>query len=328
MNAKPFLFSIADLHCDLLGYLAINQSHSPFDGHSRCSIPQMQKGNVYFQTLAIYSKTEKDSVASGMRQIAFFEQLPQLTGGMMSPHSKKEGAIRVVPAVENLSTIIGEDEPFEKGLQRFAEAEKKIGPFLYVSLTWNDENRFGGGNATDIGLKEDGKVFLDFLAERKWTAIDFSHTSDRLAADILNYIGQRKLSLTPIASHSNYRSVHKHPRNLPDEFAREIFQRGGVIGLNFVRGFTGSQPADFIRHVEHALNLGGEDHLCLGADFFPDDDIPPELDYLKPFFFPSLEDSSCYPEVFQLLAARFPQMILQKIAHENALHFIEKIHSS
>ena len=230
-----------------------------------------------------------------------------------------------MPAIENLSSTISEEEPLEKGLQRFAEWEKTIGPFLYVSLTWNDENRFGGGNATQKGLKEDGKVFLEFLADRKHTAIDLSHTSDALAADILNWIDQRQLSLTPIASHSNYRAMHDHPRNLPDEIAREVFRRGGVMGLNFVRGFIGAEIVDFIRHIEHGIALGGENQICLGADFFPDDDIPPTLNYLKPFFFPSLGNSGCYPDIFKLFVDHFPQNIVHKIAYENAMRMLQKL---
>jgi len=99
-------------------------------------------------------------------------------------------------------------------------------------------------------------------------AIDLSHTSDVLAQDILNFIDKRKLSLTPIASHSNFRVIAQVARNLPDEMAQEIIRRGGVIGLNFMRAFLGSQGiGNLNRQVEHASKLGVISHLCFGSDF-------------------------------------------------------------
>lgn len=312
---------IVDLHCDLLLYLSSGNNRSPFDDRSLSSIPQMQKGNILLQTLAVFTETGKNSVLEATKQIQIFKQLPQLSQNAFSLYTKKENAITVVPAIENASGIISEDELLEAGLKRLDEWNKTIGPFLYVSLTWNEENRFGGGNATKIGLKEDGKIFLDQLALTK-TAIDLSHTSDALAHDILNYIDQKKLSIIPIASHSNYRAIQDHPRNLPDDIAREIFKRRGIIGVNFVRPFIGNDPSAFIDHIEHALELGGEDLICFGADFFPEDDLPSTLDHLKPFFFPKLDNSSCYNDLLALLEKSFPRNVLEKISSANALKFL------
>lgn len=314
---------IVDLHCDLLLFLASGIDRSPFDDRSLSSIPQMQKGNILLQTLAIFTETGKNSVSEATKQIQIFKQLPQLSQNAFSLHSRKENAITVVPAIENASGLLGEDEPLDTGLKRFTEWSKTVGPFLYVSLTWNEENRFGGGNATQIGLKEDGKIFLDQLAQTK-TAIDLSHTSDALARDILNYIDHKHLSIIPIASHSNYRAIQDHPRNLPDDIAQEIFRRGGIIGVNFVRPFIGKDPSAFIDHIEHALKLGGEDHICFGADFFPEDDLPSTLDHLKPFFFPKLDHSSCYKDLLAILEKRFSRNVLEKISSRNALKFLKR----
>ncbi len=314
---------IVDIHCDLLLFLASGTDRSPFDDRSLSSISQMQKGNILLQTLAVFTETGKESVSQASKQIQIFTQLPQLSQNAFSLHSRKENAITVVPAIENASGLVGEDEPLETGLQRFVEWNKTVGPFLYVSLTWNEENRFGGGNATKIGLKEDGKVFLELLAQTK-TAIDLSHTSDSMAKDILNYIDKKNLSITPIASHSNYRTIQDNPRNLPDDIAQEIFQRGGIIGVNFVRPFIGKDSSAFIDHVEHALKLGGEDHICFGADFFPEEDLPSTLDHLKPFFFPKLDNSSCYQDLLALLEKRFSRNVLEKISSRNASKFLKR----
>ena len=157
-------------------------------------------------------------------------------------------------------------KPFENAIQSF-EAYQAVEKILYVSLTWNHENRFGGGNASQVGLKRDGELFLDYLSEQR-VAIDLSHTSDALAHDILNYIDRKGLKLTPIASHSSFRSIKDCPHNLPDDLAREIIRRGGMIGINFVRHFIGDRPEDFLEHIHHGIALGAENSLSLGADFY------------------------------------------------------------
>ena len=60
--------SVADLHCDLLDYLHRNPTATPFDEEVRCSIPQLKKGNVGFQGLAIFCSTNPISVERGMGQ--------------------------------------------------------------------------------------------------------------------------------------------------------------------------------------------------------------------------------------------------------------------
>ena len=82
---------------------------------------------------------------------------------------------------------------------------------------WNQENRFGGGNASDVGLKREGELFLEYLGG-KGVAIDLAHPSDALAHDILNYIDKKSLKVTPIASHSNFRVI-KDKKSGPFNFS-------------------------------------------------------------------------------------------------------------
>ena len=64
--------------------------------------------------------------------------------------SSRVGALA---AIENASGFCEEQEPLEDGLRRFERLVAEAGPLAYVSLTWNDENRFGGGNKASAGLK-------------------------------------------------------------------------------------------------------------------------------------------------------------------------------
>jgi len=168
-------------------------------------------------------------------------------------------------------------------------------------------------------------LLLEYL-DNKQIAIDLSHTSDYLAYDILNYIDAKGLKIKPIASHSNFRKIANQPRNLPDEIAKEIIHREGVIGLNFVKAFVGKHhPDDFVRQVDYARSLGGLDHYCFGADFFYDKDMPIALHPFMPFFFPRFSTSACYPDLINYLNEVFTKKELEKIANKNFADFLVRI---
>jgi len=303
---------IADLHCDLLSYLAEDDSHTAHDPASRASIPLLKQGGVAFQILAIYTKTEEGSVQKGIKQAEIFFNL-----GVKYSVFGQEIQTRV--AIENASGFCDESEPLSNGIQRLEGWLKKAGRIAYISLTWNGENRFGGRNTTQAGLKKDGLQLLQWMSGKK-IAIDLSHTSDKLAEEIL----KTNLDITPIASHSNFRKVADHPRNLPDHIAKEIGARGGVIGLNFVRVFLGGHGAeDFLRQVDHADKLGLLDHLSFGADFFSDHALPPELQYMLPMFNAGFDNASCYPKLIALLEKHLPRGIVEKIAYQTLLEFLK-----
>lgn len=259
--------------------------------------------------MAIFEVTQTNSAVNGEKQFQVFKTLP---------HKYKAFAQQIHPylSIENASVFSEENEPLQTGLDRITRWNQEAGPILYISLTWNDENRFGGGNNSKIGLKPDGKTLLHWM-HGKGIAIDLSHTSDLLAHDILNTIDAKNYSIPAIASHSNFRKVADQPRNLTDEIAKEIIHRKGLIGLNFIRRFLGNRgPDDFLLQVEHAHKLNGLSCLCFGADFFNDTDIP-ELAHLHPFFYPHFDNASCYPALLNLLRPHLTESQLENIAHKN-----------
>ncbi|MCE5316013.1 MAG: membrane dipeptidase [Parachlamydia sp.] len=306
---------IADLHCDLLCYLQGDARRSPFDAAVRCSIPQMQQGGVRLQVLPVFTLTQPGSTQKGWGQVEAFGRL------------LKGCPIDLFLSIENASGFFEEQEALDIGFKRLDILMERFGRVIYLSPTWNDENRFGGGAHTDIGLKEDGKALLHFL-DGSGISYDCSHNSDRLMREALAYIDAHKLDIRIIASHSNMRSVNNVPRNLPDDLAREIFQRGGIIGLNFYKPFVGPKSVTFLaRQLEHAFQLGGEKQLCFGADFFDLMDLPPnQRKSPAEAFFPEVSDSSAYPFVLNLLEQQLhiSKAALENIAHHNLMRFLKK----
>ncbi|MBA3815121.1 MAG: membrane dipeptidase [Parachlamydiaceae bacterium] len=327
-------YPIADLHCDLLCYLSLGHLRSPYDLPARCSIPQLREGNVKFQMMAIFAETTPGSSKNGMAQAETFKKI-------LSSHSEVFELIRessqfntlqtsnkigILPAIENASSFCEEEEPLKDGLHRFTTMQRKTGKCAYVSLTWNTENRFGGGALTSVGLKDDGKHLIDYLSEHG-IALDFSHASDRLAFDILNYLDQNNLQLPLIASHSNFRTITNVPRNLPTDLAKEVLKRRGVIGLNFIRPFVGHESiSNFSKQLEFSLQLGYPEGICLGADFFYPDDV--SMEHRKSpeqLFFPDFDQAGAYVKVIDLwkkeLTLSHEQ--LKNICYNNLINFLK-----
>lgn len=268
---------VVDLHCDLLSYLAVDSARTPYDPACRCSFDQLAEGGVCLQVLAVFTETFKGSTLSGNRQIELYKNL-------------KHPTIEFRLAVENASGL------FEESGQ--LSWPKQLPPIQYMSLTWNQENRFGGGALTTVGLKEDGKWLLAQMDENG-IAVDLSHTSDRLAEEILREIDQQRYTMPVIASHSNARAVLDAPRNLPDHLIREIVKRKGLIGINLYKKFLGdSFPESLLAHIEHFRSLGADDCLVWGADFFYSEDLP--IEYRQPsenLYFADASNASCYPKL-------------------------------
>lgn len=314
---------IADLHCDLLSYLTEEKGEIN-NPASRCSWPQLKKGGVFLQVLALFTDGGKEATLSFQRQVDTFLNLQTLHPDHFSHLSelkmpKEKPQVQVLPAIENASGLCAEEEALDLCFRRFDEfKEISSSPILYLSLTWNYENRFGGGSKSRAGLKPDGKLLLEYLSGKQ-IAIDLSHASDALADEIFNHIDKKGLQIIPIASHSNFRAVCNQPRNLTDLFAKEIAARGGVIGLNFVKHFLGQ---DFISHMNHAKKLDIFNHCCFGADFFCESQIASLLP-LIPFFYKGFSDASCYPKVIEKLGLNGQEQEL--LSYQNLAQFFTRL---
>ncbi|MDR6369915.1 microsomal dipeptidase-like Zn-dependent dipeptidase [Chryseobacterium bernardetii] len=317
-----------DLHCDLLCYL-LEPGSLIDDKELGCSLPYLQEGNVKLQVMAIYSATGENSTVYAAKQSEIFSDLLQnesffLFDGKNYKNPENTGKVGVIASIENASGFCGEDDTLETGFKNLEAIIEKTQRVFYLGITHHTENRFGGGNNSDIGLKDDGKVLLDYLSEKN-IAIDLAHTSDQLAYGILNYIDQRNYKIHVIASHSNYRQVHDKKRNLPDELAKEIIKRKGLIGLNFIRNCVDdTNPEMLYEHIQYGLNLGAEDAIAYGADFFFCKNHPDKSRH--PFFFEGYNDASAFNAINKEIEKRFSSELLEKISHKNALNFIENMY--
>nr|WP_255348646.1 membrane dipeptidase [Olsenella sp. oral taxon 809] len=189
-----------------------------------------------------------------------------------------------------------------------------------VTLCWNGRNALASGHETCDGLSALGRRAVRRMGELGMV-VDASHLNDEGFADLL------ACSDAPfVASHSNSRAVCGHPRNLTDDQFRAIVERGGLVGLNYFRAFVTERAAadgamvagrptpevsfdELAAHVEHFLDLGGEDAIALGSDY-DGSEVPDWLD-------------SCQrlPAFHERMAARFGDELCEKVFFSNARDF-------
>jgi microsomal dipeptidase-like Zn-dependent dipeptidase len=331
-DSQKTLYPVIDLHCDMLAYLSmVEDAHPDKTEDIGCATQYLEKGNVIIQVMALWTAGEPDSPARAESQCDRLCQLltdfPQNYTCIDSP---KEALFRftrqntgIVAAIENASCLCGAEESLDKTFKRLDKITRLAGKPLYISLTHHFENRFGGGGHTKTGLKSDGGELLNHL-DGRGIAVDLSHTSDRLAGDILNWIDRNRLEIPVLASHSCFRTVYDCDRNLPDELIQEIVRRRGLIGMNFIRSYVHpDDPSMLLRHIEYGFNSGAEQAVCLGADFYcyrsygKTDKTP---------FFPQYSDAGSYQTLLREVASSLGREAALALSYKNALDFMERLY--
>ncbi|MBV8327425.1 MAG: membrane dipeptidase [Chryseobacterium sp.] len=316
-----------DLHCDLLYYL-LDPNATIDDLEIGCSLPYLKEGQVKLQIMAIYAGTGAESTRYGLKQSQLFSELIKNDNFFLFnkdnyQSSEHKNQVGILAAIENASAFCDENESLDSGFKKLENIIQNTQHVLYLGITHHSENRFGGGNHAEVGLKEDGKVLIDYISDKKM-AIDLAHTSDQLAYDIFTYIDQKNYAVPIVASHSNYRTVYKNNRNLPDELAQEVIKRNGLIGLNFIKDYVDADhPEKLYEHIQYGLELGAENNIAYGADYFYWKNHPDLSRH--PFFFPEHANASVYPAVNKEIEERFSPELEEKISHKNALRFIESV---
>ena len=175
--------------------------------------------------------------------------------------------IRTAKATGKLGIMLG-----FQGMEFLQSDLSLIGHFagsavLIMQPTYNQDSDIGSGclsSAAQPGLKPLGHEVVRNI-NRSSSVVDLSHSHAQTALDAV------KASSQPvIVSHSACHALHAHPRNHPDEVLRAVAGSGGVFGI-YLMPFLGEDPApasrDLVtRHLLHALNVCGEDHVGIGSD--------------------------------------------------------------
>lgn len=117
---------------------------------------------------------------------------------------------------------------------------------------------------TNAGLSRFGFQVVNALNDHR-VMIDLSHVGERSALDAILH------SKAPVIfSHSGCYSLCPHPRNVPDRNLRTMADRGGTFCVYNQSAWLTKDPVismdHYIAHVQHVINVAGEDHVSMGTD--------------------------------------------------------------
>ena len=212
--------------------------------------------------------------------------------------------LRILLSIEDLGFV-----------NKFEEIEKicALKP-LSATLTWNEENQFGGGANSKTGLTQYGVRCVNFL-EQENVLIDTAHMSRKSFWDFC------KLTLKPIYnSHCNIFSLKIHARNLTDKQIKRIVKSGGFMGLTFYDKFISNRKIfckDVAAQFDYLIKHFGADNFGIGSDLYG---IEPED---LPLDFRGYEDLGNLEAELKKLG--HGEKIIEKLFYKNFQDFLNRI---
>jgi membrane dipeptidase len=134
-----------------------------------------------------------------------------------------------------------------------------------IQLTYNKRNLAGDGclERANAGISDFGREVIARI-NRNDVLLDLSHAGQRTQAE-----GIAASAAPPAITHSACRNLVDLPRNTFDAEMRALAVKGGVFGvylMPFLRLSGQPQREDLLRHLDHAVNVCGEDHVGIGTD--------------------------------------------------------------
>ena len=303
-----------DMHCDTLTAVE-DIAH----GDGQVSLDKLRAADCFLQCFAVFLHQER----VGPDLLAAFDRYADKFDALVADNADKVAAVttpdQAYDAYRNgrLAALltVEEGEVLQGDLANLAHLYAR--GVRMLTLTWNFPNRLGYPNI-DATRHLPREEMLQSVDHRGLTAlgrqavaqmnelgmmVDVSHLSDGGFWDVLG------CSTRPVvASHSNARAVCGVARNLTDEMAVALADKGGVTGLNFCYDFLtdigGGVLQNALRHVRHLYDIAGEDVLALGGDL---DGIAPHDGW----------DCTRMPQLIERLGDILPARVVDKMTLGN-----------
>lgn len=219
-------------------------------------VPHVEAAPFAERGFQVLAELEQAGAIDICRTVAELETA--IAGPRMAAITHIEGAEAVGPDCAELEGM-------------YARGLRSIGPVWSRPTVFAEGVPFRFPSTGDIGggLTEAGKLLVR-ECNRLGIMIDLSHLNEKGMDDIA------ALSDAPlVATHSNAHAVTPHARNLTDRQLRQIADSDGMVGINLASAFLrpdGRMASDFgldvlLRHLDHLVEICGEDRVGLGSDF-------------------------------------------------------------
>lgn len=243
--------------------------HKMSEGHQDatimvCYLPQPQQDETFSSKVDFdvngpteYADLIFDKIETIVEQNKQYLSIARTPADLYS--NKQQGRKSIMLGIENGLALDGHLDR----LQHFAQRG-----IVYMTLCHNGDNDIcdsARGNHTHNGISPFGKQVVREM-NRLGILVDLSHAGEKSFYDAL------ELSSQPIVcSHSSCRALCDHPRNLTDDQMRALAAKGGVMQITMYNGFLvkdgEATVLDALRHLAHAIEVMGIDHVGIGTDF-------------------------------------------------------------
>lgn len=172
--------------------------------------------------------------------------------------AKRSGKVGIIYSFEGVDMLEGKLDRID----HFSARGVRV-----MQLSYNRPSAFASGvlspqpSAGLTALGRDAVHRMNALG----VSLDLSHCDE--ASTLAALAASSKPALI---THAGCDAVHAHPRNKSDAVLRAVADRGGVVGI-YDLSFLAQAPkqptlADYLRHMTHALDVCGEDHVGIGSD--------------------------------------------------------------
>ncbi len=309
---------IADMHCDTIVEI-YNNDFSLAKNKLHIDVEKMKRADYLLQNMAIFLDCTREKNPSDVAKKVIERYNSETEKNNVNRVYKYSDIdfdkINTMLTIED-STIV----PFNQ-LEEFYNLGVRM-----ITLVWNYPNVVGYPNLdgynlnsiedlfrvdNDNGLTKHGIEYVKKMEELN-IIVDVSHGSNKLVTDLLDVCTKPF-----VASHSNSYKITPVGRNLNDELILKLIEKECVMGMNFCTEFINASAKestieDLIKHVDHILDLGGENSIGFGSDF---DGIDSLLE---------IKDSSNMQSIVKAFEKRYTKDIVKKICYENVLALYEK----
>lgn len=311
---------IADMHCDTISAIYFGRKQSGTkepklnQNQMQLDLNKMKQSGYLVQNFALFvdlNGWENPLEACLLLADLYYTELEQYPELILPAKSyadilehERNGKMSGVLTIEEGGTTKGSLEQ----LRNFYRLGVRM-----LTLTWNYPNELGYPNAlnadgiknrydepnTSCGLTKTGIEFLEEM-ERLGMIIDVSHLSDAGFYDVVKHTHKPF-----VASHSNFRAICRHRRNLSEDMIRILSERGGVMGINYAMDFlkdpVGEEQIhagvqEIVAHILSIRNVAGSSCIGLGSDF---DGIERNDDLQNAACLPMLEDALHHAQLSQ-----------------------------
>jgi membrane dipeptidase len=170
--------------------------------------------------------------------------------------ARTEGRIGLIYGFQN-AVMLGADA---SRVEIFANLGVRV-----IQLTYNPANSLGDGSAEPLnrGLSPFGHEVVGQLNAHR-LMVDLSHSGEHTCLEAT------RTSRQPVSiNHTGCRALNDLPRNKSDAELRLVATRGGFVGIYFMPFLDRAGHAtaeEVVAHLDHAINVCGEDHVGIGTD--------------------------------------------------------------